>query len=173
MSSVKHISRTAKYSKSLRLDDYEPKHLGYLFERATRHSRAEIFETVAELGDMGRFDELTPAYFRLLSLMPDGPTRVTDLARLSGMTKQALGQFVALLEPLGYVQSTSSLQDKRVRMIQRTAKGDEVVVTSNDLWDRIERKWRRQIGAQRYAIFREVLIDLATGWDPDEVSVDE
>ena len=111
MSSVKRISRTANYSASLRLDDYEPKHLAYLFERATRHSRADIWEISTALGYVGRYDELTPAYFRLLSLMPDDPARVTDLARLSGMTKQALGQFVALLESDGYVESSSDPQD--------------------------------------------------------------
>ena len=59
------------------------------------------------------------------------------------------------------------------RMIRRTAKGDEVVATTHDLWARVERRWRRKIGAERYAAFREVLIELATGWEPDEVSVEE
>lgn len=173
MSPVKPISRTVKYSESLRLDDYEPKHLAYLLERVTRRSREEIWEISHRLGYVGRYEELTPAYFRLLSLMPDGPARVTDLARLSGMTKQALGQFVALLETHGYVESSSDPLDRRVRMIQRTRRGDEVVATTHELWARVERGWRRKIGAERYSAFREVLIELATGWDPDEVSVDK
>ena len=59
-----------------------------------------------------------------------------------------------------------------MRMIQRTAEGDEVVALTNELWDRMERRWRRQVGAERYRAFREVLIDLATGWDPAEQSID-
>lgn len=172
MSSVKGVTRTSKYSRSLRMDDYEPKHLGYLFERATNHSRASIGTVIEELGFEDRYAPLTPSYFRLLSLMPDVPARVTDLARLSGMTKQAVGQLIAQLEARGYVESVPSDGDKRVRMIIRTATGDEVVTVTNDLWDRVERRWRRQIGAERYRAFREVLIELATGWDPDEVSVD-
>jgi DNA-binding MarR family transcriptional regulator len=105
--------------------------------------------------------------------MPDMPTRVTDLARLSGMTKQALGQFVAHLERLGYVEVLPSEHDKRVRMIRRTSTGDLLVATTNDLWARVERRWKRQIGSERSAVFREVLIELATGWDPNEVSVDQ
>jgi DNA-binding MarR family transcriptional regulator len=155
------------------MDDYEPKHLAYLFERATRHSRVDLWSTVARLGLENRYIELTPAHFRLLSLMPDGPARVTDLAGLSGMTKQALGQFVVTLESNGYVESSSDHQDRRVRLIQRTPKGDEVVAATHDLWARVERSWRRKIGPERYAVFRDVLIELATGWDPDEVSVKE
>jgi DNA-binding MarR family transcriptional regulator len=172
MSSVKGFSRRSKYARTLRMDDYEPKHLGYLFERATKHSRLELYDVAASLDFEGRYAPLTPSYFRLLSVMPNVPARVTDLARLSGMTKQALGQFVATLESGGYVESSTDPNDKRVRMIQRTALGDEVVETTNDLWARVERRWRRQIGPERYRVFREVLIELATGWDPDELSVE-
>ncbi len=155
------------------MDDYEPKHLAYLLERLTRRSREDIWESSQRLGHFGRYDELTPAYFRLLSLMPDRPARVTDLARLSGMTKQALGQFVAMLEGHGYVESSADPLDRRVRMVQRTPRGDEVVATTHELWSRVERAWRRKIGAERYGVFRDVLIELATGWDPDELSAEK
>jgi DNA-binding MarR family transcriptional regulator len=154
------------------MDDYEPKHLGYLFERVQRHTRVAMTDAAMDLGVVDRYEPLTAPYYRLLSILPDVPTRVTDLARLSGMTKQALGQFMQKLESLGYVESSPSDHDRRVRMISRTAKGDEVVATGNDLWRRTERKWRRQIGPERYDVFLEVLVELATGWDPNETSVD-
>lgn len=169
MSSVKRVVRD-RYAETLRLDDYEPKHLGYLLERTVRHSRKEIYPVAAELGLAGRFDPLSPVYFRLLSLIPKGGARVTDLARLSGMTKQALGQFVTVLETEGYAERRQQPTDGRVRIVARTAKGDEVVEVTDDLWVRVERNWRREIGAERWELFREVLVELATGWDPDEVS---
>jgi DNA-binding MarR family transcriptional regulator len=101
----------------------------------------------------------------LLSIVPDGGARVTDLARTAGMTKQALGQYVAMLEPLGYVTSTPDPTDKRVRIISRTDLGDRAVRTSNELMAAIEDEWRSLVGARRWATTRAVMLELAVGWD--------
>lgn len=170
MSSVKRVSRD-RYSESLRLDDFEPKHLGYLLDRIQKRTRRTIHE-LAEEGEFNRdrYAPLTPGYFRLLSLMPAGGARVTDLARLSGMTKQALGQFVRVLEDEGYVVTTTNPEDRRVRIVARTALGDEVVEVTNELWAKLEARWRRKLGAAKWREFRAVLVELATGWDPEETS---
>jgi hypothetical protein len=44
---------------------------------------------------------LCPSHLRLLSLTPVEGMRVTDLAARVGMTKQALGEFVATLQGWG------------------------------------------------------------------------
>ena len=155
-------------SKPEGIDACEPKHVAFLLDRLSRRLRRDADRLAVELGYAGRFDPLTGSSFRLLSIVPDGGARVTDLARTAGMTKQALGQYVAMLEPLGYVTSTPDPTDKRVRIISRTDLGDQAVRTSHELMAAIEDEWRSLVGARRWATTRAVMLELAVGWDAED-----
>ncbi|MBA2560399.1 MAG: MarR family transcriptional regulator [Propionibacteriales bacterium] len=157
------------FDDSLTLDDVEPKHLGYLLERVTKRMRRDLGRHDEELGGRERFAPLTPSYFRLLSLIPAEGARITDLARLADMTKQALGQFVGVLEQHGYVESTGHPSDRRVRMVARTPRGDEVCDVVAELSRRLHAQWRDDIGGQRWDAFIEVLTELAVGWEQPRV----
>jgi DNA-binding MarR family transcriptional regulator len=76
------------------------------------------------------------------------------------MTKQGLGQQVDYLQELGFTESDRLPDDRRVRLVRRTAKGDEAVDFSRRTIARVERLWEQQFGAERYAALREVLLDL-------------
>jgi DNA-binding MarR family transcriptional regulator len=132
MTAVKQVDRAPP-----RADDFEPKHMGYLLDRVTRHMRRDLQRLGRELGGIEQFAPLTPSYLRLLSLIPDGGARITDLARLADMTKQALGQFVDVLELHGYVESSSHPADGRVRLVRRTARGEEAVAVTVELYRRL------------------------------------
>lgn len=174
MSSVKGISRRpTKYDESMRLDDYEPKHLGYLIDRLGTRQNLDIWSLAEPHIIAGRHHGLSGRHFRLLSMIPRDGARVTDLARVARITKQALGQFVTFLEELGYVETRLDPNDRRVRIVSRSALGDQAVRETNEMYTRLERKWKRQVGADRWRVFREVMTELTTGWDPDERSGDE
>jgi DNA-binding MarR family transcriptional regulator len=157
-----------RYAQSLSADDFEPKHLGYLLGRASHRMRHDLSRLAEELGHADRHAPLTGGSFRVLSIIPAGGARVTDLARLARMTKQAFGQFVSQLDELGYVSVETLATDRRVRLVKRTALGDEAVSLTNQLYRRLEQRWKRSVGAARWDAFHEVLLDLAVGWDPDE-----
>jgi DNA-binding MarR family transcriptional regulator len=163
MSNVK-----SRYGASLSADDFEPKHLGYLLGRVTHRMRRDIWAAAQEQGDADRFGPLTGGSFRVLSIIPREGARVTDLARIARMTKQAFGQFVTQLEGLGYLASAPLETDRRVRLVTRTPLGDEAVAVTNQLYRKLEQRWRRSVGAERWDAFHEVLLDLAVGWDADE-----
>ena len=150
---------------ALSIDAFEPKHLGFLIDRLSKRSRRDLEELADELGHSGRYDPLTPSSFRLLSMMPQKGARVTDLAAVAGMTKQALGQYVDMLEPLGYVESRQDPADRRTRIIRRTPLGDEAVATANELFAALDRRWSEIVGPRRWATCRAVLLELAVGWD--------
>jgi DNA-binding MarR family transcriptional regulator len=76
------------------------------------------------------------------------------------MTKQGLGQHVDYLQELGFTESDRLPDDRRVRLVRRTAKGDEAVDFSRRTIARVERTWAEQLGAKRYAALREALLDL-------------
>ena len=80
----------------------------------------------AELGAAGLrdFPELRGSHRRILQMIPAGGIRITDLARMAGMTKQSLGEFVDWLERRGFVTSGRDPADGRVRLVTRTADGD-------------------------------------------------
>jgi DNA-binding MarR family transcriptional regulator len=58
------------------------------------------------------------------------------------------------------VETVPSPADRRAKLIRRTAKGDEVTRTIRALVTRVEARWRREVGAERYAVFRAVLSEL-------------
>ena len=79
-----------------------------------------------------------------------GAIRITDLAALAGMTKQALGEFADRLERAGFVRSTRAPSDGRVRLVSRTDRGDEVVRATGQAIEAVEQQWRAEIGATAY-----------------------
>ena len=121
------------------------------------------------LGDVRRtfaaedWGGLRQSHFRLLSSIPPEGLNVTELAARIGMTKQACGEFVAFLVGTGHVTVGRDPQDARVRCVSRTPLGDRTVAAVNARIRRIERAWARQVGAERYAEFRSVLTEIATG----------
>jgi DNA-binding MarR family transcriptional regulator len=159
------VKRT--YADTLDVDDFEPKHLGYLLGRATQRMRHDLNEAAVSLGLGAKYKPLTGSYFRFVSLIPEGGARVTDLARVNGMTKQALGQYADLLEERGYIVSSRLESDRRVRLLSRTPRGEEMVADVNRLYRELDRRWKREVGAARWDEFRGVLMELAVGWEAE------
>ena len=66
------------------------------------------------------------------------------------MTKQGLGQHVDYLQKLGYAESDRLRADRRVRLVRRTAKGDEAVAFGRAAIERVEALWSNRLGPARY-----------------------
>jgi DNA-binding MarR family transcriptional regulator len=130
-------------------------HVAALLGLVLRRLRLEILED-----SEAAFPGLRVSHFRLLELIPADGARITDLAEAAGMTKQGLGQHVDYLQGLGFTESERLQDDRRVRMVRRTAKGNEAVDFSRRAIARVERTWVEQLGAERYAALREALLDL-------------
>ena len=104
--------------------------------------------------------QLRPSQLRLLSLTPAGGMRVTDLAARVGMTKQALGEFLATLQDAGLVEVTVDQRDRRVRLVRPTPAGQELQRVIESAIAGIERRWAAEVGPERWATFREVLAEI-------------
>src|SRR5215211_6844935 len=81
---------------------------------AVRAWRRAIDERVGPgvLGELAPGAALRRSHLRLLSLTPPAGLRVTDLAARTGMTKQALGEFVAALQEAGLVEVAVDERDR-------------------------------------------------------------
>jgi len=114
----------------------------------------------------GRFPGLRGSHFRLLSLIPEGGARISDLVDEALMTKQALGQFVRYMQELGYTEITVDPVDRRAKIVRKSARGLEAEKASMKVLDGLETRWREQVGERRYRDLRRTLSDLGTAGRP-------
>jgi DNA-binding MarR family transcriptional regulator len=110
-------------------------------------------------------DGLRPSHFRLLAHAAAPGIRITELSQLLGMTKQACGQFVTQLTSSGHVVVEVPADDRRARIVQRTAQGSAELERFADLMTALERGWAERVGVERYGGFLDVLRDLVAAPD--------
>ena len=107
------------------------------------------------------FDDIRPSHsvgvFRTID--PDG-TRPGELARRAGVTPQAMAEFVRYLESRGYVERTADPTDGRARLVHLTPRGREAAAAAHVVFARIEDRWKRTLGAERYKQLKEMLAEL-------------
>ena len=150
-------------------DQDVPPHFAVLMDAAWRAFRRELGERMD--GEVRRHaaatgTQLRPSHMRLLSLTPPAGMRVTDLAARVGMTKQALGEFVATLAGVGLVEVAVDERDRRVRLVRLTPAGRRLRERVEAAIADTERQWRDQVGETRWATFSEVLAEI--GRDPGD-----
>jgi DNA-binding MarR family transcriptional regulator len=126
-----------------------------VFEGAMRQFRAALYELSA-----ARYPGLRTRHYRLVTFVPDDGIRLTRVAEQSGLTKQALAQALAPLEAGGYLDVVPDPADRRARIVRRTARGHEVVEAVLALQETFEQSWAAQVGEDRWAAAREVLVEL-------------
>ncbi len=111
------------------------------------------------LEDRGAF-ELTPAQARALLLVDRTGTRLTELARRAGVTKQAMMQLVDDLQTTGCVRRTPDPEDSRAKVVRLTAKGLRQRARARKAIQAVESRLKRQLGPRRFDVFRTTLEEL-------------
>jgi DNA-binding MarR family transcriptional regulator len=102
--------------------------------------------TEAALEEAG-FEDLRPAHrvvFRHIA--PEG-SRVTDLARAAGLTKQSMAYLVTALETGGYVVQEPDPEDGRARRVRLSERGEAVMRTLLAASRGVERRINARLGA--------------------------
>lgn len=93
------------------------------------------------------------------NIVPAG-MRLTELAELAGMTKQAVGEAVSDLETLGYAERLADPADGRAKIIRLTERGEAAQRTGFEIIGEIEREWAERFGAERVEDMRSLLAEL-------------
>ena len=122
-----------------------PVPLARLFAMALRSLVDDLHVQLRERG----WDDDRPAYGFALLAVREGPTSVTELAALAGMTKQAASKLVDGMEAAGYVTRTEGTKDMRRRPIVLTEQGRRFLATVEDIYDGLEEEWAAVIGRDR------------------------
>jgi len=101
--------------------------------------------------------EMRGSIAALLENIPDDGCRQSDLARILGITKQAIGQRLAEMTALEYITVSADPSDGRAQVVTLTEHGSEVRQTIRHLIGVMESEWSAEVGAADYAVFRSVL----------------
>src|SRR5690349_10738908 len=83
---------------------------------------------VARINRQGPQVRLRPAHTGLLPHIDKEGTRLTELARRVGVTKQAVGQLVEDLERMGVVERAPDPLDGRARLVRFTDRGLQAIM---------------------------------------------
>lgn len=122
-------------------------------------SCARLFDALAH-GRMNRQAGKVVAPPGLVRLVPhltfDG-IRPSELARLTGVSKQAVSQTLAPLVEQGLVEYIDDLSDGRARMIRLTQKGGERFVGALTSLKQLESALANRVGARKLADLFEAL----------------
>jgi DNA-binding MarR family transcriptional regulator len=131
--------------------------------RASRSSlsslitNAQRWLAAAERANAGRASGLARAQTLIFSHLDEGGTRPAEIARRSGISRQAVGQTVSQMRALGLVKVTSDPTNRRARLVQPTAKGRRALARTGDGSAAVEKVLARRIGAARVKALRDAL----------------
>jgi DNA-binding MarR family transcriptional regulator len=128
-----------------------------LFAIAAEAVLIEFREDLIEAG----YADVRPTHGCVFRFVREDGLRLTELARLAGMTKQSIGEIVDDLAALGYVKRIPDPADKRAKLICLTEKGEQAQRVGYRLFGQIERRWADRYGADRVAALRDLLEEIA------------
>ncbi len=95
---------------------------------------------------------------------PEG-SRLTELAKRAGITKQSIAEIIDVLEQHGYVERIPDPTDGRAQLIRRTPRGWEVNRVARETVEQIQQEWARELGEERFSHLLETLRSLAVYLD--------
>lgn len=103
------------------------------------------------------FEGIRLVHIALIRNVDEGGTRITEIARRAGMTKQATGQLANEVADLGYVRVVADPVDGRAKIAQYTAKGKRLLRAIVESIAETEERFAQAIGQAEMARLKETL----------------
>ena len=107
------------------------------------------------------FDDLDIAHMNLILYPGPQGARPSELAAQRGMSKQAANYLLGQLEALGYLERHPDASDRRSKRIALTNRGEQAAYTIRAAVRDIERDWEAQLGQDRFAQLKALLLELS------------
>ena len=134
-------------------DRWRAGHLGRLLGHAMRRFDDRVLELMARnpdvplaLSNLAARDQIGAAHIHITRHLALQGSRLTDLARSAGMTKQAMGDLVTQCEAWGLVRREPDPLDARVRRIVFTNTGLLWLEAFRQAVTRAEAEFHTQVG---------------------------
>jgi DNA-binding MarR family transcriptional regulator len=147
---------SSKSSSSPFTNTFGPPLIGALLRVPLESVRQRMLQRLHEHG----FTDLEPAHLIVLQYPGPQGTRPSELAARLRMSKQALNYQLGQLERLGYLERQPDRDDMRSKRIVLTARAESAVPVLRDAVAEVEAEWAEQLGSERFARLRELLVEL-------------
>jgi DNA-binding MarR family transcriptional regulator len=129
-------------------------HLGRLLGHAARRFDERVLQLMANnidvplvLSNLAARAQVGAAHIHITRHVALEGTRLTDLARSAGMTKQAMGDLVDQCEAWGLVVRDPDPRDTRARLVRFTPTGIAWLNAFRDAVQQAEAEFREEVGA--------------------------
>jgi DNA-binding MarR family transcriptional regulator len=136
-------------------DRWRQTHLGRLLGHAMRRFDERVLQLMAAsseaplaLSNLAARDKVSSAIVHVTRHVPLAGARLTELARMAGMSKQAMGDLVDQAEAWGLVARAPDLVDARARRIVFTATGLAWLAAFRAAVAQAEAEFRAAVGAE-------------------------
>jgi DNA-binding MarR family transcriptional regulator len=134
-------------------DRWRQTHLGRLLGHAMRRFDERVLHLMAgnegvplALANLASRDQISAAHVHITRHLALGGSRLTDLARAAGMSKQAMGDLVDQCTAWGLVQRQSDPLDARARQVVFTPVGLAWLQAFKDAVAQAEAEFREAVG---------------------------
>jgi DNA-binding MarR family transcriptional regulator len=135
---------------------FGPPLIGALLRVPWEAVQRRMLERLHERG----FEDLDAAHLTVFQYPGPQGARPSELAARLGVTKQALNYLLGQLERLDYLQRTPDPDDLRSKRVALTDRGAGAIAVIREAVGEVETAWAQQLGAQRFAQLRALLLEL-------------
>ena len=133
-----------------------PPLIGALLRMPWEAVQRRMLERLHERG----FDDLTAAHLNVFQYPGPQGARPSDLAARLRVSKQALNYLLRELERLDYLERRPDPDDLRSKRIALTSRGTSAIAVIREAVGEMETTWAQQLGPERFAQLRNLLLDL-------------
>jgi len=133
-----------------------PLTVGSMLRSAWTELIDEVFEQLLASG----FDDLRPVHRPILRDVLTSDLRPSELGARLRLSKQAANDLVREFETKGYITLEPDPDDGRAKRILATQRGRQASETAQVASTSVGRRWAELVGAERYAVFEDVLSEI-------------
>lgn len=107
----------------------------------------------------GGFEDVRPAHEFAMRAIAAGADNASALGRRLGISKQAAGKTIALLEERGYV-SRNAIAGVRLKRLQVTPLGNAMLQCGEAIFEELRHQWEQQVGPENLRNLESLLRSL-------------
>ena len=123
--------------------------------------RAFEEEVLHRLAAQG-YRDIAPTHLNALRHVSTSGSRMVDMARHAGITKQAMHKTVSDLETKGYLLVGMDQEDRRARLVRFSKKGEKLLLCLIAVIGDIEQEYEKVLGARGLSSMRNAAKKLVT-----------
>lgn len=94
---------------------------------------------------------------RIYTLLKDKEYTISELSRVIGVSRQATHKSIQILKEDGFVYTTDSPTNKKVKIIKLTEFGKEMLNLRETVMDRVEDRISQKIGEDKLQVIKDIL----------------